>query len=104
MLWSRLESFQLSQIRYLNYVYGGYFECKECGGIFKQNKKNNLVYCRDCIQYNPIETKTIICQDCGKEVVVDARNMTKTRCDECQKVRDTELKAERNKRYYQKHK
>ena len=23
--------------------------------------------------------------------MIDARNMTKTRCDECQKVRDTEL-------------
>ena len=100
MLWSRLESFQLSQIRYLNYVYGGYFECKECGGIFKQNKKNNLVYCRDCIQYNPIETKTIICQDCGKEVVVDSKDNETTRCEECRKIHLKQVRKEQNKRYY----
>ncbi len=33
----------------------------------------------------PIETKTIICIDCGRDVEVDARNMTKIRCDNCQK-------------------
>ena len=77
--------------------------CTKCGKLFKQEHCNQKL-CDECSKYHPIETKTIICQDCGKSVMIDARNMTKTRCDECQKVRDTELKAERNKRYYQKHK
>lgn len=33
--------------RYLNYVYGGYFECKECGGMFIQTG-NNQKYCTLC--------------------------------------------------------
>ena len=40
--------------------------------------------CDVCGNYQPIETKTIICIDCGKDIEVDARNMTKVRCDECQ--------------------
>ena len=54
--------------------------------------------------YFPIVTKTITCIDCGKPVEVDARNMTKKRCDECQKEKDRELKRERNRRYYLKNK
>jgi hypothetical protein len=33
--------------RYLNYVYGGYFECDVCGGMFKQNNNKNK-YCSNC--------------------------------------------------------
>lgn len=33
--------------RYLNYVYGGYFECKECGGMFVA-KNNKQKYCKTC--------------------------------------------------------
>ena len=29
--------------------------------------------------------KLLICTDCGKEFSVDSRNMTKCRCDECQR-------------------
>lgn len=54
-------------------------------------------------KYIPQETKTIICVDCGKEITVDARNMTKTRCDDCQDIRDKELNRiasrERMKKY-----
>jgi hypothetical protein len=81
--------------RYLNYVYGGYFECKECGGIFKQNKYNNRKYCKDCLKYQPIETKIIICVDCGIEMNIDARNNTKTRCNDCQKIKSKELMKKR---------
>lgn len=33
--------------RYLNYVYGGYFECEVCGGMFKSNNNKNK-YCINC--------------------------------------------------------
>lgn len=33
--------------RYLDYVYNGYFECKKCGGMFKQNN-NKQKYCNSC--------------------------------------------------------
>ena len=89
--------------RYLNYVYSGYFECEKCKGMFKQNKKNNLVYCRECIQYQPIETKTIICQDCGKEVLIDGIVKKQIRCSECQKKKQLEwqrnsMKKNRNQK------
>ena len=37
--------------------------------------------------------------DCGKDVEVDARNMTKVRCDECQKVIDREKTRLRVQKY-----
>jgi hypothetical protein len=33
--------------RYLNYVYGGYFECEVCGGMFKDTN-NKSKYCKKC--------------------------------------------------------
>lgn len=38
--------------RYLNYVYGGYFECKECEGMFKQNnnKQKSCTICAKVIK------------------------------------------------------
>lgn len=86
--------------RYLNFVYGGYFECKECGGIFKQNKKNNRQYCNNCIKYQPIETKVIICKDCGKKVEVKAWDMKTIRCANCQRIKNLDVKRE----YWRNHK
>lgn len=36
--------------RYLNYVYGGFFECEVCGGVFKRNAPSDYVskYCKNC--------------------------------------------------------
>lgn len=36
--------------------------------------------------YIPIKTKTITCVDCGKEVVVDARDMKTKRCEDCRAI------------------
>lgn len=55
-------------------------------------------------EYQKIEKKIIKCIDCDCDVEVDARNMTKTRCDDCQLIREKNLKSQRNKRYYQKNK
>lgn len=66
-----------------------YIQCEKCKTRFY--KERNQKYCPKCRGYQPQEIKTITCQDCGKEVIVDARNMTKTRCDKCQSLRDKEL-------------
>ncbi len=49
------------------------------------------------------ETKTIICQDCGKEVVVDGVVKKQIRCPECQKKKQLEwqrnsMKKNRNQK------
>lgn len=95
---------EISDLRELGYEYmqwkqGGYFRCKHCGILVKQNKSETRKYCKDCIGYQPIETKTIVCIDCGKEFDVDARNMTKTRCDECYKKYRDERNKEKYNRY-----
>ena len=77
-------------------------QCEKCGERFIPNVSNQKL-CDKCGSYQPQETKIIRCSDCGKEVVVDARNMTKTRCDKCQNIRDKELNRiasrERMKKY-----
>lgn len=69
--------------RYLNYAYGGYFECAKCSNIFEQNKQGSRIYCNSCKKYEPIETKTIVCIDCGKKVEVDSKANNRERCDDC---------------------
>lgn len=68
---------------YLLYCGEDYIHCQKCGALIK-NYKNINKYCNKCGQYQPIETKIRICLDCGKEFSIDARNMKKTRCDNCQ--------------------
>ena len=53
--------------------------------MFKQNKWNNKIYCDKCKKYQPIETKTINCIDCGREVSVGSKDNQTVRCDECYK-------------------
>jgi len=49
-------------------------------------------YCNHCDNsYVPQETKTIICQDCGKELIIDSKDNKTIRCEQCQKLKDTEL-------------
>ena len=88
--------------RYLNYVYGGFFECKRCGGMFEQNKWENKVYCDKCKKYQPIETKEIICCDCHKPFTVNAKANQSKRCEECykkyrRKQKTLEMQKLRNK-------
>lgn len=73
---------------YFDYYCGEkcYKLCKECGEPFKTNS-NSQEYCKEHMPlYSPVGTKTITCCDCGKGFEVDARNMTKTRCNECYKI------------------
>ena len=74
---------------YLNWKNGGgYKRCEACGRLFRNNRYRK--YCHECSKYQPIGDKTLECIDCGKEFTVDSRNMTKCRCDECQREKDKE--------------
>ena len=57
--------------------------CAYCEQPFKQVHGNEL-YCKKHKEYQPIETKTINCIDCGKEISVDSKDNQTVRCDECQ--------------------
>lgn len=79
---------------YMNWKSGGYKECKTCGRLFKI-KKGNQVYCKQCTPHNlPMEFKTIICQDCGAEVVVDSKDNKTCRCEECQHEANKKVKRD----------
>lgn len=67
--------------------------CTKCGSLFKQEHYNQKL-CDECSKYHPIETKTIICQDCGKEVIIDSLNTKTIRCEECQHKEDKRVKRE----------
>lgn len=62
----------------------GTFYCVNCGARVKRDA-NNQKLCFKCAGYQKIGSKTNVCCDCGVEFVVDARNTTKTKCDECYK-------------------
>ena len=99
--------------RYLDYVYGGYFTCAGCGKIFKQNK-NVQKYCKPCSRkiklemdrenYNQIDTKKIVCIECGHEFIVDSKDNQTDRCPDCYKKYRSEKSREKALRYYRKHK
>lgn len=74
---------------YMNWKSGGYKECKSCGKLFKA--KTNAQYCKKCSpKYQPKETKTIVCKDCGIEIIIDGRSCRKIRCDDCQHKKQLE--------------
>ena len=61
-----------------------FVQCKRCKKRFFQKHKNEK-YCDKCKGYQKKKTKTLVCVDCGKEFKVNAQNMKKIRCHECQK-------------------
>lgn len=81
----------------------GSVQCKKCGERFVPEVPQQKM-CEKCATYHPVGIKTLHCIDCGREFCVDARNMKKVRCDECQSIQNRKKKAERNARYYQNHK
>lgn len=95
-----IEDFRNLGYEYALYCGENFFKCENCGVLVRQNEKNNKKLCNECSRYRPIETKTIICQDCGKEVVVDSKDNETTRCEECRKIHLKQVRKEQNKRYY----
>lgn len=57
--------------------------CERCGKRFYK-QINNEKYCDKCKGYQKMNTKTLICVDCGKEFTVNS-NVRRIRCDECYK-------------------
>lgn len=58
-------------------------KCKKCGNVFYK-KSNRQIFCKECQGYQPIENKTLICIDCGKEMKISGSAKNKRRCDYCQ--------------------
>lgn len=85
--------------QYLMYKGEKFIKCAECG-IVTRATIHNKKYCKNCAGYQPIVTKTVKCCDCGEYFEVDARNVTKKRCNECQKIYRNQYQRElmKNKR------
>ena len=66
---------------YLMFCGEDYIRCQKCGTLIK-NYRNTNKYCKTCGQYQPIETKTVICVDCGKEYSVNAKDNQNIRCND----------------------
>lgn len=79
----RIIDFRKLGLEYMNYIKGGYVNCKKCGVLFKQNKKNNALSCKECRGYITVDNRKIICCDCGEEFVVDSKNTRSQRCPAC---------------------
>ena len=78
---------------YMNWKYGGYKECAECGRLIKVKK--NTQYCKECSKkYVPSESRVVTCVDCGKEFEAPSKASKTCRCEECQHERNKEAKRE----------
>lgn len=94
----QIKDFRNLGYEYLLYTGDNFIRCGRCGILIRQNKQNNKEYCSDCNKYQPMGTKTIKCDDCGKEVEVNAWDMKTKRCYDCQHEEDKRIKRE----YYHK--
>lgn len=61
-------------------------KCQICNRLVVQNKNGTKLYCNEHKGYNKKDLRIGICVDCGKEYTAAPNNMTKIRCDECQKI------------------
>lgn len=83
---------------YMNWKYGGYKECKQCGRLFKV--KTNGQYCKNCSKsMKKSEFKTIECIDCGERVVVCNKDTHTCRCEDCNSSYQRYRNAKKNKDY-----
>lgn len=73
--------------------------CNYCEQPFRITPKN-LKYCCEehRVYYEPMETKTIVCVDCGKEVEVDGIVKKQIRCLECKRKNQLELQRKSMKK------
>lgn len=71
----------------------GSFICQNCGREFAHyttsKKEKSRKYCKECSDLirngvHSDKTRTFICIDCGKEVVVSNKNQKSVRCYQCQ--------------------
>jgi two-component sensor histidine kinase len=76
-------------------------QCEKCGERFAPNSPNQKL-CDVCGTYQPIETKTIKCADCDKDVIVDSKDNETCRCKECKKLYIKERDRLRKRKYREK--
>ena len=79
---------------YLKYKGENFAKCKECGILFRVSKNGRQQYCPKCAAKPPMETKLIECSDCGRDVIVSAKNNKSYRCTDCQQEADKKRKAD----------
>ena len=95
LLWLFFGNEMLRNMR--NDALRGYKICRKCGKRFIPSASNQKI-CKDCSTYQYKEKKIMKCVDCGSEFEVDARNMKKVRCDDCQKEYRKQWDRERKRR------
>lgn len=85
---------------YLKYKGENFIRCGECGILIRGNKNNTKRYCSSCAGYIPKRIKTITCIDCGKDIVVSAKNNKTVRCKDCQRIHRNDYQRDemRNRR------
>ena len=87
---------------YLQYKGDSFIRCQECGLLIRNNKRGTRKYCKNCAGYIPQEYKMIICEDCGKEFEVDAKNNQSSRCSDCYAKHRREKVKENVQKYREK--
>ena len=78
-----VQDFRALGNEYLKYNGGNYIRCQECGLLVRGNRNGTKKYCDKCKGHPSKDTKIIYCEDCGKAVVVNAKNNRTSRCDQC---------------------
>lgn len=100
----RITDFRELGYEYLLYKGGRFIRCQECGILVRNNPNGTVKHCKDCASdssryYDKMETKVIMCEDCGKEIIISAKNNKTTRCEDCQKNRKRKKNAEWMREY-----
>ena len=73
-------------LHYERMIGGNISECKFCGKLFRQNKRNTAYYCYKHRGYNKVGLKEKECVDCGTSFFVQPNAVKKIRCDDCQRI------------------
>lgn len=95
----------VSDFRDLGFAYRQYkgerfIRCAKCQRLVMDNTNGTKRYCGDCAAYKPANEKILLCADCGKSLIVPAKNNRACRCPQCQAewTRRISREAKRRKR------
>lgn len=81
-----------------NNITDNFIQCKKCHKRFYKKRKDQI-YCSKCTGYKKQGIKTIVCCDCGKEMVVKS-TCREVRCSKCKEVKkrlDTKLRVRKHR-------
>lgn len=70
--------------------------CSKCLSRFSANTYK--LRCPVC-GFQHAGTRVVVCEDCGEEFLVDARNNSKVRCDRCQELHRRQYKTKMQRKY-----